>query len=307
MAVLLLMPSRDTSDLAAALARLEPGLDVRVWPKVGDAAAIEVAVCWSHPPGSLLDLPRLRAILSYGAGVDHLLGDPRLPEGVPIARFVDPGLARDMAEYVLTAVLAHRRGIPRYLEQQRTRTWDPHPYRPAGTALVLGLGRMGLAAARLLAAVGLEVRGWSRTPHEHEGLTCFTSEDGLAQGLAGADHVICLLPLTPATEGMLGRSLLARMAPGSQLVNAGRGRHLDEQALLEALDAGRPAAAWLDVFADEPLPGDHPFWTHPAITITPHVASLTDPAAVAAQVVECLHRVRSGELPGNLVDPVQGY
>ncbi len=307
MSMLLVMPGRDTEPVRAALERAAPGLEVRVWPDVGEPGDVLVAVTWNHPPGCFDRLPALRVISSYGAGVDHLLRDPDLPAGVPVVRVVDPNLVTDMVEYAVGAVCAWRRGFAAYRRNQERAEWVPAPYDRERTALVLGLGELGGSVARALAGIGFDVSGWSRTPATIPGVRSLVGRDALEAALPAAAAVVCLLPLTPATEGILDRRLLARFRPGSLLVNAARGRHVVEADLLRALERGRPAAAWLDVFADEPLPPEHLFWRHPAVTVTPHVASLTDPDSVAAQLAETYRRAAAGGPFRHVVDPARGY
>ena len=307
MTLLIMMPQRDTSALVEAVDRLDPALEVRVWPQCGKIDDIVAAVTWNHPPGELARFPNLRLVSSYGAGVDHLLADPGLPEGIVLARFVDAHLVDDMAEYVLTAVLAWRRGWAALRDAQREARWLPLPYPRSTSVLVLGLGKLGEAAARRLAAAGFATAGWSRTPRSLAGIRCVHGSAGLLEVLPDAEVVVCMLPLTPATEGILDRRFFAAMRRGSYLVNVGRGRHLVETDLLAALERDRPAGACLDVFAEEPLPPEHPFWRDGRITVTPHVASLTDPASVAEQLVADLRSVASGGEVRHPVDRVRGY
>jgi len=307
MALLVVMPQRDPSALVDALSALDPGLEVRVWPRCGDPTEIVAAVTWNHPPGELARFPNLRLVSSYGAGVDHLLADPTLPTDVVLARFVDDRLADDMAEYVLTAVLAWRRGWAAHRDAQRAARWEPRPYPRSTAVLVLGLGRLGGAAARRLAAAGFPTTGWSRTPRDVPGIPSVHGPEGLREALPQADVVVCMLPLTPATEGILDCRLFAAVRPGAYLIHVGRGRHLVEDDLLAALDEGRLAGACLDVFAEEPLPVGHPFWSDPRITVTPHVAALTDPASIAEQLVADLQAVARGEPVRHPVDRARGY
>ncbi len=307
MALLILMPNRDASALAGALDLLDPTLDVRVWPQCGNTDDIVAAVTWNHPFGELARFGNLRLVSSYGAGVDHLLSDPGLPRDVALARFVDRRLVDDMAEYVLTAVLAWRRGWAEHRDAQLEGRWAPRSYPRSTSVLVLGLGQLGAASARRLAAAGFATAAWSRTPHSLPGVRCVQGSGGLLDVLPEADVVVCMLPLTAATEGILDRGFFAGMQRGSYLINVGRGRHLVEADLLAALDQGRPAGACLDVFADEPLPLEHPFWRDRRITVTPHVASLTDPASVAEQLVADLRAMDGGGEIRHPVDRERGY
>jgi len=305
MAILLILPGKDAGDAAAVLRAREPELDVRVWPDCGKAVDIELALVWNHPPGVLSRFPNLKAVISYGAGVDRLFRDPELPD-VPLGRFVDPGMAREMAGYALAAALSHRRRFADYRAQQAEGRWRPLPVR-GGAAGVMGLGRMGGAVARQLAEAGFAVRGWSRSPKTLRQVVCFHGEEGLPAFVNGLDCLICALPLTPATAGILNRGLFDRLNPGSLLINIARGKHLAEADLLAGLAADRPGSAVLDVFREEPLPADHPFWNHPRVAVTPHVAGLTDPRAAAAAVAEEYARLRRGLPPQHPVHRDRGY
>ena len=293
----------------AATARLMPEREFRVWPAIGDPAAIDYAIVWRPPPGLLASLPNLKLILSLGAGVDHLFGDPHLPRGVPVVRLVDPYLAAAMSEFVALGVLRlHRRDLD-YLAQQRAFEWREQPQknaaeRPVG---ILGFGTIGQAAGRMLKALGFPVAGWSRSAKTVPGFETCAGSSGLVSLLAQSEILVCLLPLTRETEGILNAKTFARLPRGAGLVNAGRGGHLVEADLIPALDAGQLSGAVLDVFRDEPLPPEHPFWRHPRILVTPHVAGVTNPVTAAAIMADAIRRFESGLPPANVVDPARGY
>ncbi len=286
-----------------------PALDVRVWPDAGDLGDIEYLIVWKPPAGLLARFPNLRAVLSLGAGVDHLLADPALPAGVPICRVVDDGLTSRMQEFVLMAVLNHHRRAPTYRAQQQRGDWQEHYQPPAAERVVgiMGLGVLGQACGAVLVGQGFAVSGWSREPKQIEGMCCYHGAAGLTSFLAASEILVCLLPLTPETENILDARLFAQLPDGASLINVARGDHLVEGDLLAALDSGRMAHATLDVFRSEPLPQGHPFWSHPRITITPHVASISDPRSVADQIIENIRRAGLGETLLNQVDPVRGY
>ena len=292
-----------------ALNRAMPDLEIRDWDRPGDKADIEFAFVWNPPPGSLREFPNLRAIFSLGAGVDHLLRDANLPAGVPIVRMVEPELTRGMAEYVVLHVLRHHRRQREIEENQRRGIWDPIavPTAPARQVGLMGLGVLGSAAARALAALDFDVAGWSRRPKPLPGIAGFHGAEGLAPFLARSQILVCLLPLTPDTAGILDARLFAALPRGASLINAARGGHQMEADILAALDSGQLSEATLDVFHDEPLPPGHRFWTHPRVTVTPHNASLTDPDSGARQVVENIRRLRCGEALDNVVNPESGY
>jgi glyoxylate/hydroxypyruvate reductase A len=306
----LLFCSRDDDPVAwrAALAREAPEVEVRIWPETGDAAAIEAALVWLPPPGLLASLPSLRAVFSLGAGVERMLADPTLP-GVPLCRMVDPSMTTSMAEVALLHVLRYHRDLDTYERQQRAGVWRlvlPRPAR-ATTVCVLGLGELGAAAATLLTRHGFTVRGWSRAARAIDGVTGHAGADGLAAALDGADIVVCLLPLTAETRGLIDAAFLARLKPGGRLVNLARGGHVVEPDLLDALATGQVAHATLDVTAVEPLPPEHPFWRHPRVTLTPHAASYSLPETGAPVVADNLRRLRSGRPLRHVVDRARGY
>lgn len=261
------------------------------------AADIAAAVVANPPPGSLQGLPKLALIQSLWAGVDRLLADPTLPAGVPVARMVDPAMTAAMAETALWAVLSLHRGFFAYQQRQREGVWKPHAQRRADEVpvAVLGQGEMGRAVAARLAALGYPVQGWRRdgTP--------------LAEVLARAAIVVNLLPLTPATRGLLDARAFAAMPAKSALVNLGRGAHVVDADLLAALDAGHLRHAVLDVFTTEPLPAGHPYWTHPRVTVLPHAAAATDPRSAAAVAAANLRAVREGAPLAHVVERTRGY
>jgi glyoxylate/hydroxypyruvate reductase A len=263
-----------------------------------DAAAIDAAVVANPAPGLLARLPKLRLIQSLWAGVDKLLADATLPAGVPLARMVDPVMSAAMAETALWAVLALHRRFFDYQAQQGARAWRQLPQRRADevAVCVLGAGAMGAAVATRLAGQGYRVSSWR-------------ARDGasLAAALRDAAIVINLLPLTPATRGLLDARAFAAMLRGASLVNLARGAHVVDADLLAALDSGQLQHAVLDVFASEPLPAEHPFWRHPKVTVLPHVAALTDERSAAAVVAANLEALARGAAPAHLVDRSRGY
>jgi glyoxylate/hydroxypyruvate reductase A len=309
MSMLFIAPKLKPESYLKHLRAQDPGLELRVWPEVGAPEDILMALTWKHPRGELAKLPRLRCIASLGFGVDHVLSDPGLPSGVPVTRLVDPGMIRGMTEYVIAAVLNHTRQFTLYRHDQGAGTWKARaPKHPVEVRIgILGLGHLGGDAALKLKSMGFPVRGWSRTPKSIEGVESFVGAEGLAAFLAQSDILICLLPLTEATQGILDRRTLSQLPAGAYVINAARGEHLVEEDLLAELDSGRLAGACLDVFRTEPLPAHHPFWAHPRVTVTPHIASLTFPRDVAPQLVENYRRVRSGHPPLHAVDVRQGY
>jgi glyoxylate/hydroxypyruvate reductase A len=291
-----------------AVLRELPDLDFRVFPAIGDPAEVEVALVWRPPAGLLASLPNLRLVQALSAGIDTMLDDPTLPD-VPLCRMVDPSLTRTMVEYVLAQVLFYHRDLDLYEDQQRRAHWRLVMPKTADARRVgvMGLGEIGRAIARELADAGFRVRGWSRSEHEIAGIETFAGRQGLKAFLVGTEFLVCVLPLTPETEGLLNAQLFAALPQGAVLIHVGRGRQLVEQDLLDAIDCGQLRGAVLDVFATEPLPPDHPFWRRPRIRITPHVAGYSLPQTGAAVVAENIRRLREGRPLLHLVDRSRGY
>ena len=269
-------------------------------------ADIEVALIGAPPPGTFARLPNLRLVQSLWMGVEKLLADPELPAGVPLARMVDPGMVAAMSETVLAHVLDWHRHFWHYRQRQAAKVWKHRRQYLAQdrTVGILGLGELGGDAARKLLALGFNVCGWSRRPKNIDGVHCSTDLDEV---LSRSDAVVCLLPLTPQTRGILNRELLAKIRPGGCLINVARGAHVVVPDLLAALDARHLARAYLDVFDAEPLPADSPLWAHPGVAVTPHIAALTEPRTAVATIVENLERLRRGAALVHLVDRAAGY
>lgn len=303
---------RSDSPRAAAWARyfakFAPDLDFRVWPDAGDLDEVEYLIAWQAPAEFIAQLPRLKVFFSSGAGVDHV-DFSALPRHVPIVRMVEPGIINGMVEYVSLAVLALHRDFFDYVAAKTARVWGPLEVPPASTRTigVMGMGALGSAVLERLASYGFDLRGWNRSLREMEGVESFAGPDQLQPFLAGCDVLICLLPLTPATRGILNRELFSLLPAGAALVNVGRGPHLVEADLLEALDTGQLSRAILDVTEPEPLPAEHPFWAHPRVFLTPHVASMTQPESAAPILLENVRRHQRGEPLADVVDRSRGY
>jgi glyoxylate/hydroxypyruvate reductase len=293
---------------ARLFAERRPDLPFHIWPEIGDPAAVRFLAAWQPPPDIATAFPNLEVLFSVGAGVDQFdLG--ALPPELPVVRMIEPGIVGGMVEYVTLAVLALHRDLPAYLEQQRRGVWKPIRVWPASRRRVgvLSLGELARAVLARLAGFGFALSGWSRTQHDVPGVDCHAGLEGLPAFLSGCDILVCLLPLTTETRGILNRRLFAALPKGAGLVNAGRGGHLVQQDLLEALKAGQLSAAVLDVADPEPLPGDHPFWAHPRIWLTPHIASMTQPETAVEAVLANLERHARGERMHGLIDRALGY
>ena len=314
MSILLAVSGWDPEAWRARLIRVLPRHPVAILGESFDRGAIRYALSWRHPPGSLSNLPGLRAIFSLGAGVDHLFADPALPDR-PIVRIVDPDLRDRMSEWVVMQALIHLRQLRRYERQQRERLWKDDPAQPRAAEVnvgVLGLGVMGMDAAMKLMGLGFPVAGWSRTPKSAPGMECFSGPEGLEALLAWADILVVLLPLTKETRGILSASLFARLKQGGRLggpalINAGRGGLQVEADILAALDSGLLKGASLDVFEREPLPADSRLWTHPAVYVSPHNAAISAPQAIAVAIARQIEAFERGAPLQDVIDRTRGY
>lgn len=292
-----------------AFARVMPELELVAGPDVPQPETVEAALVWKPPAGALARFPNLRLIHGLGHGVDYLFQDPKLPREVPIVRLVDPALIAQMSEYVCAAALWWHRRFDDYRELQRAGRWQRLPTQPTNQCRVgvLGLGAIGADCAGRLAYLGFTVHGWSRRPKQLDGIHCHHGQAGLGACLAASDIVVCLLPLTPETIGIIDANTLAQLPRGAYVVNLARGGHVVESDLLAALDDGQVAGALLDVCAEEPLPLGHSFWTHPKVRLTPHVAGLTMPETAAPLIADNLRRLTSGQPLQNRVEREDGY
>lgn len=301
-------------DLAQAL----PGAELREW-QPGDDAPADFAVVWRPPRELLASRAGLRAVFNLGAGVDAILALEReqpgtLPRDALLVRLEDTGMSQQMSEYAMHAVLRYLRRFDEYAELQRERRWEPlepHP-RSTFTVGVLGLGMLGTQVARAIASLGVPVRGFSRTLKQIEGVKTYAGavQPGDARFdafLADAKVLVNLLPHTPDTHDVLNARLFSKLAHGAYLVNVARGAHLVETDLLDALASGQIAAATLDVFREEPLRDDHPFWTHPRVAITPHTSALTLREESIAQIADKIAAMSRGESIGGVVEVARGY
>lgn len=275
---------------------------------VSDPAAVRYVASWLAPDNLAETYPNLEMLISVGAGVDQF-DLAHLPARIKVVRMVTPGIREMMRDYVTMAVLALHRQLPRYIAQQRAELWEDHPVALARRRRVgvMGLGQLGLAAIEALRPLGFALSGWSRSAHRIEGVDTFAGSDGLAPFLAATDILVCLLPLTAETQGILDARLFGMLPHGAGVIHAGRGAQLDQEALLEALESGRVGSAFLDVTQPEPLPRGHPLWSHPAVIITPHIATMTDFEEGANCAVESVLDHQRGLPIKGLVDRARGY
>jgi len=308
MALLLIRNNKVYKPWIEALQKADPNLEVVTPETVKDKRAVTMAVTWKAPKGSFDDYPNLKVIGSMGAGVDHLFEDPSLPKGVTLTRVVDEKLASDMREFVLSLCLSHIKNLPLYRNLQNQSQWQPTQYKrvPDVQVGILGLGTLGQAVGKMLNSVGFKVSGWSHSRKDIAGIKSY-SHDELDSFLEEAEILVCLLPLTEDTEGILNTTLFDKLPKRAYLINVARGGHLINEDLIKALDSGKLSGAALDVFHTEPLPEDHKFWDRKDILITPHVASMSNAASVAPQIAENYRRMEKGEELKNTVSQHKGY
>jgi glyoxylate/hydroxypyruvate reductase A len=285
-----------------------PELPFLLWPDVGDPEQVRYLAVWSPPENIAATFRNLELVFSVGAGVDQF-DFTQLPPHVPLIRMLEPGIAEGMVEYVTMAVLALHRDLMHFVGQQRQQIWREIRITPAAKRRVgvMGLGLLGQAALERLKPFGFPLSGWNRSPRAIEGVGCYAGRETLPDFLAQTDILVCLLPLTDETRGILNADLFEALPRGARLINVGRGGHLVEADLIKALEHGVLSAAVLDVAEQEPLPAGHQFWSHPRILVTPHIASMTTPETAVDFVLETINRHRRGEaLPGR-VDRERGY
>lgn len=306
-------PLFNAQEWLAGIKQRLPQAEIREWQR-GDERPADYALVWRPPHEMLANRRDLKAVFALGAGVDAILDQERkhpgtLPAGVPLLRLEDTGMAQQMQEYALSYVLRYFRRFDEYQALQQRQEWqplDPHSLDDF-TIGILGAGVLGQSVARKLTEFGFSVRCWSRSAKQIDGVQSFAGEAQRAAFLDGVKLVINLLPNTPETVGILNRELFAQLSTGAYLINIARGAHLVEADLLAALEQGQLAAATLDVFAREPLPQDHPFWRHPRVTITPHIAAITLPQQAMDQIAANIRALEAGHAPAGVVDKQRGY
>ncbi len=309
MALVVIRNDDKTDRWIAAFRKADPNLVVYDYQQPHPREEVRMAAVWKHPAGSLIQYPNLGAVHGLGAGVDFILEDPDLNPAWPVLRVTDPFLAADMAEYILAQVLAYLRQLPEYQSDKARNVWNPRPYRRIRdlTIGLMGLGALGTAAARLLTDCGFSCCGWTRGSNPGVAFPVYSGPGGMKDFLASSQVLVCLLPLTPQTRGILNLETFGALPRGAFVINVARGPLLVESHLLEDLKSGQLAGACLDVFAEEPLPVDHPFWKHPGIQMTPHIASVSEPASVVPQILANYRAFLSGKKLLNEVSRQRGY
>jgi glyoxylate/hydroxypyruvate reductase A len=310
MSIAVSLPANDKTEWWCQMLRdLMPDWDIYPINRVPDPDAITYSVVWRPTTGSMTPFRNLKAIVSLGAGIDHVLADKELPQDVPIIRTVGTDLTQRMKEYIALHVLRHHRELPQIQANQAAHLWDqiivpPAPERRVG---VMGLGNLGAAAAQMLAQIGFDVVGWSRSAKDIGGVRTYSGDESFGAFLDGTEILVCLLPLTDSTLGILNADTFNRLKRGASVINAARGPHLVDSDLIEALGSGQISGATLDVFHVEPLPKEHPFWDHPRITVTPHVASMIDAPTGSKIVAKNIRAFEDAGTVADLADAKRGY
>ncbi|MBT5081899.1 MAG: glyoxylate/hydroxypyruvate reductase A [Rhodospirillaceae bacterium] len=314
MTTVLISSQQDPIDLWRESLALEmPELEVRAESEIGDDPAdradIDYALVYWPPHGLIASLPNVKAVLSIAAGCDHILADPQLPPQLPIVRMVDDYLAAMMAEYAVYGVLHFHRDMHTYRQEQLASHWNRGwpLYTPETAVGILGLGAIGGDCAAKLGAMGFQVHGWSRRPKSLAGVTCHHGPAGLLEMAGQCRYLVCVLPLTPQTQGIINKDLINAMPRGGFIVNIARGGHQVDEDLLAALDSGQLGGIFLDVFNAEPLPAEHPYWQHNKVWMTPHIAGELMPRSCAKSVVANIRRIEAGEPVPHLLDKSEGY
>ena len=285
-----------------------PGLEIRLWPDVGDPADIRYVLIGKFDLADMPEMPNLRLMMPMFAGIEYLINHPSMPD-VPLVRVGPPGGDPAMTEYAVLHVLRHHRHMPEHLAQQRDKVWSVIDQKLPSEQRIgfMGFGQMAEPPARVLHGMGFDVAAWARSERQDADIEMFCGPDRLDDFLARTDILVCLLPLTAETDGILNAGTFARLPEGAAVINLGRGSHLVDEDLIAALDSGQLAGATLDATKPEPLPVESPLWSHERVTIMPHTARRVRPEAVGPQVVEAIRRDKAGEPQLWAVDRSAGY
>lgn len=308
MSIAILFNQKSTEEWFNRLTDLLPNEKIEVYPAIENFSAVKFLITWKPHQDYINEFPNVKVVQSVGAGIDNLL-HTKLPKDVVVTRIVDPALQQDMYEHVLSCILASMKNIIPYYNNQLENNWQPKNYLTIenSTITVLGLGEIGGFVAQKLDCLGFKVKGWSKSKKEIEGINTFYGEDGLENAINQTNFIVNILPLTNETQGILNESFLSKVSVSTVLINVGRGGHLVDEALVKAIDTNQIKEAYLDVFYQEPLSKSHPFWQHPSIYITPHIASITNPETAILQVVDNYRLLQEEKDLNFIVDLKRGY
>lgn len=306
MSIAIISPGRDVSSWVKTFEKVDSEIDIQVFPNITNKESVEVVILWQHPKGILKEFPNLKLICSMGAGVDHILSDSEIPLSMPITRIVDPGLTIPMTNYVVMATLNFQRQLFRYQTNQKLKIWDMSNPELETRVGVLGVGALGSDVIEKLKLLRFPVFGYGNSPKSGTDYPYYHGDE-LPLFLKEVNLIICMLPLTPKTENILNMDFFRKCNKGTYIINVARGNHLVEEDLLAAIDEGVISGAFLDVFRKEPLPKEHPFWNSDKITVTPHIASVTNPESAIPQIIENYKRIKNHEPLLNKINPILGY
>ncbi|WP_291869291.1 glyoxylate/hydroxypyruvate reductase A [Maribacter sp.] len=309
MSILLIFKNKDPKPWQKMLKEKLPKEVVEIYPDVKDAATVDFVLCWKPKKDVFKELPNIKVVQSVGASIDHIIHSQTLKDDCIVTRIVDENLSQDMWEFLAAIVFGELKNTSLYMEQQKIKKWEQHAYRSFKdvTVSILGLGSIGAYVAQNFAKLGFKVKGWSTTGKDILGVDSFHGKGEFKSFLNQTNFLINLLPLTKETQDILNKDSLGSLATNAFLINVGRGEHLIEKDILQLLDSSVLSGAFLDVFREEPLPENHPFWKHPKIRITPHIASLTNMESAVNLIVDNYHRFLSKEELLNVVSLKKGY
>ncbi len=306
MSIAIIAPTRDPQTWIDEFMKCDPSLDVQVYPNISRPDDVTCAVLWLHPYGVLSQFPNLKLMCSMGAGADHMLNDPDLPN-IPLTRIVSQTIASSMSNFVIMAVLDYHRNMDKYRNDQESKIWDQVTFPEISVRIgVMGLGQLGTDVAKKLTYLGFEVSGLSKSRKSLQGVKSYVDTE-IDRFLDEINVLVCLLPMTKETRGVLNKSLFVKLSNPTYLISVGRGYQQVEKDILEAIDMGKLTGAFLDVFEEEPLPKNNPIWHHPKIKMTPHIASITNPAAAVPEIFKNYKRVMNGDEPLHIVNVDKGY
>lgn len=308
MSVALIFNQKQSEEWQVKLQELLPETKVEIYPNISSLEDVEFIATWKPHENYVAEFPNLKVVQSVGAGIDHLL-HTKIPASIKVTRIVDPALKQEMFEHVLTCVMTSMKNMLTYYKFQLKNEWTPKNYKSIGetTITILGLGEIGKLVAERFVALGFNVKGWSNSEKNINGVEAFAGKEGLNSAISSTDFIVNILPLTNDTEGILNKDFFNQCAEQTVLVNVGRGAHLVEKDLLTAIDEKRIKEAYLDVFREEPLPENHPFWTNQNIYVTPHIASVTNAKTALQQVADNYKKLKNNETLLNEVSLDKGY
>lgn len=308
MSLALIFNQKSTEEWQRNLQELLPDTKVEVYPNISNLEDVEFIATWKPHKNYVAEFPNLKVVQSVGAGIDHLL-HTKIPDSIKVTRIVDPALKQEMFEHVLACVMTSMKNLLTYYKDQVRKEWKPTIYQniKETTITILGLGEIGKLVAEQFVALGFQVKGWSNSPKNINGVESFSGKEGLNAAISKTNFIVNILPLTDDTEGILNKDFFKECSDHTVLVNVGRGAHLIEKDLLIAIEEKQIKEAYLDVFVEEPLPENHPFWTNENVYVTPHIASVTNATTALKQVADNYNRMKNNETLLNEVSLERGY